>query len=52
VALEWLCPLSGHGLKADDRLVHSFVPDPNRPPDLEVVKEACLVVDVLGPDYR
>ncbi|KAJ9126768.1 hypothetical protein QFC24_001799 [Naganishia onofrii] len=25
---------------------------PNRPPDLNVVKEACLVVDVLGDDYR
>jgi hypothetical protein len=30
----------------------SFAPDPNRPPDLEVMKEACLVVDVLGADYR
>lgn len=29
-----------------------FIPDPNRPPDLNVVKEACLVVDVLGDDYR
>ncbi|KAJ9106321.1 hypothetical protein QFC21_001467 [Naganishia friedmannii] len=29
-----------------------FIPDPNRPPDLNIVKEACLVVDVLGDDYR
>lgn len=30
----------------------SFLPDPNHPPDLNAVKEACLVVDVLGEDYR
>ncbi|KAJ9094179.1 hypothetical protein QFC19_008030 [Naganishia cerealis] len=29
-----------------------FIPDPNRLPELNVVKEACLVVDVLGDDYR
>ncbi|KAJ9124236.1 hypothetical protein QFC22_001035 [Naganishia vaughanmartiniae] len=29
-----------------------FIPDPNRPPDVNIVKEACLVVDVLGDDYR
>lgn len=36
-------------LTLDDR---SFIPDPNHPPDLNAVKEACLAVDVLGEDYR
>ncbi|KAI5449919.1 Vacuolar protein sorting-associated protein 53 [Naganishia albida] len=29
-----------------------FIPDPNHPPDLPAVKEACFAVDVLGDDYR
>lgn len=29
-----------------------FRNDPNHPPDLRVVAESCLVVDVLGGDYR
>ncbi len=39
---------------ADIRLswFHSLMQDPNKPADLQVVKEACLVVDVLGTDYR
>ncbi|WOO80628.1 Vacuolar protein sorting-associated protein 53 [Vanrija pseudolonga] len=29
-----------------------FRNDPNHPPDLRVVAESCLVVDVLGADYK
>ncbi|KAL7421623.1 Vacuolar protein sorting-associated protein 53 [Cryptotrichosporon argae] len=29
-----------------------FRNDPNKPPDLAVVKECCLVIDILGGDYK
>lgn len=33
-------------------LMSSFKNDPNHPPDMKNVAESCLVVDVLGGDYR
>lgn len=30
----------------------SFRNDPNHPPDLRIVAESCLVIEVLGGDYR
>lgn len=31
---------------------YSLIQDPSKSLDLSVIKEACLVVDILGTDYR
>lgn len=33
-------------------LTSSFRNDPNRPPELKVVSEVCMVIDVLGGDFK
>lgn len=33
-------------------LISSFRNDPNRPPELKVVSEVCMVIDVLGGDFK
>jgi hypothetical protein len=36
----------------DKVLTSSFRNDPNRPPELKVVTEVCMVIDVLGGDFK
>lgn len=38
--------------KSANEMDSFFRQDPNHPPDVELVKEVCLVIDVLGGDFK